>query len=250
MKKFFTYSAALIVMSIFIVGFVAVFSTGTSDNSELPRDNVVTVEKEGVLEGYTYQDLLDKTPVVIMAHVKSVADPIQIMPVSGTTLSNFTDFTLTVDEVFRGDISVGDEVVVRIEGGQTNGLNVVVEESPELSMNSQMLMFLYQPNMGGAYNTTGDYYYIQGVSQGAFVQAENNENSYVNYAGNITLTLFCIPFGFGTLVFGYRKTPLAENKKYVPCILKYVRCISKYVRPFFRGQKPRVYGTFGTEDFA
>ena len=124
-----------------------------------------------------------------MALVKSVADPIQIMPVSGTTLSNFTDFTLTVDEVFRGDISVGDEVVVRIEGGQTNGLNVVVEESPELSMNSQMLMFLYQPNMGGAYNTTGDYYYIQGVSQGAFVQAENNENSYVNYAGNITLTL-------------------------------------------------------------
>ena len=189
MKKFFTYSAELIVISIFIVEFVAVFSTGTSDNSELPRDNVVTVEKEGVLEGYTYQDLLDKTPVVIMAHVKSVADPIQIMPVSGTTLSNFTDFTLTVDEVFRGDISVGDEVVVRIEGGQTNGLNVVVEESPELSMNSQMLMFLYQPNMGGAYNTTGDYYYIQGVSQGAFVQAENNENSYVNYAGNITLTL-------------------------------------------------------------
>ena len=33
-------------------------------------------------------------------------------------------------------------------------------------------------------------------------------------------------------------------------ISKYVRCISKYVRPFFRGQKPRVYGTFGTEDFA
>ena len=68
--------------------------------------------------------------------------------------------------------------------------------------------------------------------------------------GNKILILFYIYFGFGTLVFGYRKTPLAENKKYVPCILKYVRCISKYVRPIFRGIKPRVYWTFGAEGFA
>ena len=46
------------------------------------------------------------------------------------------------------------------------------------------------------------------------------------------------------------ETPVGSGLKYVPCILKYVRCISKYVRPFFRGQKPRVYGTFGAEDFA
>ena len=68
--------------------------------------------------------------------------------------------------------------------------------------------------------------------------------------GNKILILFYIYFGFGTLVFGYRKTPPAENKKYVRENLKYVRCISKYVRPIFRGLKPRVYGTFGAEDFA
>ena len=57
--------------------------------------------------------------------------------------------------------------------------------------------------------------------------------------GNKILILFYIYFGFGTLVFGYRKTPLAENKKYVPCILKYVRPISKYVRHIFRGFQSR-----------
>lgn len=214
MKKNLTYSVILFGVTIFIMGFIAVLSVGVNNSSKVADNDVVTVEKEGVLEGYTYKDLLDRTPVIIMAHVKKISDPIQIIPVSGATPSNFTDYTLSVDEVLRGEVNVDDEIVVRIEGGETNGLNVVVEESPALLTDGKMLMFIYQPNMGGAYNTTGDYYYIQGVNQGVFTNEEHDENSYINYSGNIAITLDALRTDLLTMSRGRTMSATDEDRVY------------------------------------
>ena len=132
-----------------------------------------TMHKSGLIEGYTYEDLLEKSPVIVLGRVAEQADPVQIMAAGNGGVSNFTDYTVEVLDGLRGGFSSGDELTVRVEGGEANGLNVVVEEAPELHEDDVFLMFLYAPEMGGGYNTQGDYYYVVGVNQGLFENAEN-----------------------------------------------------------------------------
>lgn len=157
------------------------------DNKNFSDEDVTVAYKSGILEEYTYQDLVNDSPVVVTSHVVDVSEPFQIIPVSGAAPSNFTDVTIEVDEVLRGDVEVGDQLTVRVEGGQVEKLNVVVEESPEFNMGDDNLLFLYQPGMGGAYNTEGDYYYVLGLYQGAFYP-ENSVDSVKSMAEDVSTT--------------------------------------------------------------
>lgn len=147
----------------------------TSSPETYPGEEVITVQKSGLIEEYTYEDLIQEAPVIVVGQVVGFSDPFQIIPVYGGDPSIFTDVSFQVDHVLRGEGSLGKVLNIRKEGGQINGLQVIVEESPDLELGHSYLLFLYQPKMGGGFNTLGDYYYVLGMEQGVFPLTRDEE---------------------------------------------------------------------------
>lgn len=175
----------LLLLLLLPLALLAMIAFAAMPDSEAPAE-AQQAESESLLRGYSYEDLLHETPVIVVAEVTDVAAPIQVQHASGNgAVNNFTDYTLVISDVLRGEMAVGDSLAVRLEGGEVNGLNVVSENAPTLALGDQRLFFLYQPNMGGAYNTEGEYYYIVGVNQGVFTEADG---SYHN-ATELSLSL-------------------------------------------------------------
>ena len=96
-----------------------------------------------------------------------------------------------VDKVIMGT-PYNDTVVIRIPGGTVGNRTEKYEENPVLEVGKQYLLFLSKPDMGGSYNTVGDYYYVQGLKQGVYKVTGNNE--FVSlYGEKITADSLVIP---------------------------------------------------------
>ena len=84
----------------------------------------------------------------------------------------FSEQTVKIERVFMGDDGL-ETVAVRQQGGTVGLRTDYYTENPVLKTESRYLLFLYQPDMGGGYNTEGDYYYIRGRYQGAYEAASD-----------------------------------------------------------------------------
>lgn len=129
---------------------------------------------QGALEGFTPEELKEKSHLVIAGTVTGISTPFMIEAVPGPC-SNFTDYYVTVSEVLRGDAQAGDTVTVRVEGGEAGPFRVISEVDPVLAQGDECLLFLFRHNVGGGYNTQGDYYWILGRIQGAYLKEEGGE---------------------------------------------------------------------------
>lgn len=139
----------------------------TTENWQFDNeDNNISQGESGLLPSYSYQDLLNQAPVIVTGYV---ADEtlIKIEPVGGGSTAPFTDYTVEVEDVLRGSLDTGEQITVRVQGGDSAS-GVGVEDSVQFALNDEVLLFLYQPKMGGSYNTEGDYYYVLGQSQGVY----------------------------------------------------------------------------------
>ena len=45
---------------------------------------------------------------------------------------------------------------------------MIWEDAPTLEVDETYLLFLYKPQMGGSFNTEGDYYYLSGDTRGIY----------------------------------------------------------------------------------
>lgn len=146
---------------------IAVMLTGmlVSGCSSVPEETTQVVS--GSMVELTQQEMITRSSLVAIGSVSEISDAFQIKPVNGGDPSVFTDYTVEVSDILRGELD-SDTVSVRIQGGTANGMTTIAEEAPELEKGQTYLLYLYQPGRGGSYNTEGDYYYITGVSQGVF----------------------------------------------------------------------------------
>ena len=62
-----------------------------------------------------------------------------------------------------------------------NNVNLINEDAPDFQIGDDVVVFLYQTNMGSGYNTEGDYYYVLGVNQGAYF-AQNTRDGVIHFA--------------------------------------------------------------------
>lgn len=139
----------------------------TGDN--LPESICV---HSGTLKEFTYDDLLNNSTLIVRAKLTGTSDSFEIKPVFGESTSIFTDYYFVVDDVFLGDFDITSNLKVRIEGGKVGNQLLIAEEAPKLENGEEVILFLYQPNMGGGYNTKDDScYYITGLNQGVFYDA-------------------------------------------------------------------------------
>jgi hypothetical protein len=141
-------------------------------------DQVVdTIAVSSSLVAKDVPQLIESSDIIACGTVVSKNAPIKILPVFGGDFSIFSDFIFEIENSYlhANATPENSSVSVRIHGGTVDGLNVIVEEAPVLEVGGKYLLFLYRPGRGGGYNTVGDYYYVNGASQGIYIM---NENEY------------------------------------------------------------------------
>ena len=74
---------------------------------------------------------------------------------------NFTDYYLTVEEVYRGEAAAGDILSVRVEEGLVGTVWVETAHEPKIRLGDTVLIYLYQ--------TDGDYYYVLNGKRGYYL---------------------------------------------------------------------------------
>ena len=115
------------------------------------------------------EELVEQSHLIVRGQVTSISPAFKIEATGGGTLI-FTDYTISVKEVYRGkDVN---EVIVRQEGGQVGDQKIICENTPVLDVGKEFIFFLYQPSLGVGFDTGGDYYKINGVNQGLFAVEE------------------------------------------------------------------------------
>lgn len=127
---------------------------------------IVTVVS-GTIAEKTIDDLEKSSACIIKGEVVDVSDPFQVTSVSGESTA-FTDYYLRINESLRGNRENGEVVVIRTRGGLIESELVFDETGPYLELGQQYLVFLLSPDVGGGFNTEGDYYYVNGSTQGIY----------------------------------------------------------------------------------
>lgn len=106
------------------------------------------------------------------------------MPVFGNSPSIFTDYNFAVEETIYGERINDETITVRVQGGKYKNSRLIVEDAPLFEEKEEVVLFLYHPNMGGGYNTKGDYYYILGMNQGVFYPNAQDHNTFMDVYSN------------------------------------------------------------------
>lgn len=141
-----------------------------------------TVHVSGLLEYKSVDDLFCQSSLVAVGQITGQSDAFRVQHVSEDSAVNFTDYTFSISSLLQGQPDT-DTVTVRVLGGTANNITEIYEESPSFVENETYLLFLYQPGMGGAYNTAGDYYYLCGSNQGVF--SADASGRYVSVHGEV-----------------------------------------------------------------
>lgn len=139
-------------------------SVTATSNKE--HTSVTTQNISGTVAGLTQDDLIERSCLVAIGTVAN-SESFQIQPANGANPSVFTDYTVKVSDIIRGEAEA-DSIIVRVQGGKTETLATVADEEAKLEDKKTYLLFLYKPERGGDYNTEGDYYYVTGAFQGAY----------------------------------------------------------------------------------
>lgn len=139
---------------------------------------IVTQRVSGIIEEMDMDELTEKSNLIIRGVVADIGTPIQIEAVGGG-ITNFTNYTIQVSDVISGTET--ETAIVRVQGGTVNDLEVICDEAPDLVLGKEYILFLYRPDLGGGYNTTGDYHYITGMYQGVY-EIGDGDSEFVKMA--------------------------------------------------------------------
>lgn len=143
--------------------------------SEVEKKGLTKVYVSGMIEYMSEEDLVENSTLIIRGTVTGQSDSFEIMAVTGG-ISTYTDYYVEVTQVLRGSSAkAGDTVNIRMEGGEVDGIETIVDYMPPLEISDEMILYLKRPGRGGGFNTEGDYYYIVGSCQGAYILDKSNK---------------------------------------------------------------------------
>lgn len=144
---------------------VSSMSVSTSNGGQTEVQELVTQYVTGTVSEKKLDDLVRESNLIIHGTVEGPGQGLQIQAVGGG-ITNYTDYTVHVEETFAGDTQ--ESVTVRVKGGIAGNLEVICDYAPDLEEGKEYLLFLLKPDQGGGYNTEGDYYYVTGSFQGVY----------------------------------------------------------------------------------
>lgn len=124
----------------------------------------------------SFEKLIQDSPVIIQGHVKSIGankwntlDGEEPKKISENDIV-YSDAIVEVDKVFKGNVSDGKTIIVRVYKGENKKLfgESKDDKKPRLSENENVVLFLI--NDKSIYNilNSNDYYVINGLAKGKF----------------------------------------------------------------------------------
>ena len=165
-KRHLLTKFAVIIFAL-VITLIAVNATMDSTMDSTQDEEIIT-HISSALVYRSLDDLMVTSDLILRGSVIS-SSSFKIAPVFGGEPMIFTDYLIRPAAVLRGEAK--NDVTVRIKGGNLDNETVISDAGPDLTKGEEYLLFLYSPNMGGGYNTEGDYYYVRGANQGAFSKA-------------------------------------------------------------------------------
>ena len=143
-------------------------------NSLISRINSIRISYSyGSLVALSTEDLLRDATIIAIGEVTGKSKSYHIESTNGGR-NIYTDTYFTISNVLKGE-PYAETVSIRQEGGSVGTSTVIVDCEPKLKEGHEYLLFLYNTNCGGPFETRDDYYYICGLPQGTFVKAEDGE---------------------------------------------------------------------------
>ena len=142
-------------------------TAATDESSVGPSQTTQTFYVSNLVLEMSVTDLIEESNLVARCVFKEASDAFRIESTTGG-IKHYTDYYFEVSEAYRGEIPDNGIITVRQEGGTVNGVTFEVETASDFEVDKSYLLFLYQPGMGGGFNTEGDYYYITGSFQGVY----------------------------------------------------------------------------------
>lgn len=170
---------AIVLGCLFLLAVIIYVCFGASQQADA-NSNASEIQEVSVATTYpdrTLDEMISESSLIIYGTVVSASEPFAISPTNGGDASNFVDYTVSVQEDYRSDGAAPDSVAVRIQGGLVGNVNMVCENEPVLSIGDSYVFFLYQPGIGGGYNTAGDYYYVLGGENGVYSLDSGNTDT-------------------------------------------------------------------------
>ena len=146
-----------------------------SSSGLYPSDENITINNYKA--EVSKEEIIQASSLVVNGEIVGIPKTLKIAPVGGGDPSVFTDYSFNIDKVFRGNAKEGATITVRVQGGVKNDISVNIVDGIEFSVGEKYMLFLYQPNAGGWYNTLGDYFYPADI----YKQASNNNGDSIAY---------------------------------------------------------------------
>ena len=174
-KKNLILSASISVILIIVLAVTLTYT--------LSHMNIQKVAVKGVTLHYDFDELIEASNVIVKGRIKGDADTFTVHPTTGGDDSVFTQYQFEVDDVIRGDITAGETIGIRFEGGQNGNLRVInFSEEIDLNDNDRMVLFLRRVTVGDGLTTNDEFYMVVGGGgQGIFYLDEEAEaETYVS----------------------------------------------------------------------
>ena len=140
-----------------------------------------TIIVSGSLVRRDIDNLFETSNLIVLCTITSEQESFFVHRVDDG-IDILSDQFARIDKVFMGEpVGDGVNITIRSLGGTVGDHTVSHNENPVLQIDEQYLLFLYKPDMGGSYNTDGDYYYIRGLYQGVYGVTDTGE--FVSHTG-------------------------------------------------------------------
>ncbi|MDO5784388.1 MAG: hypothetical protein Q4P20_04910 [Eubacteriales bacterium] len=161
---------------------LGILLTGCGDRA-VTEQSVVgsrTEQQTGsVLPAMTQEDMIAQSTLIVRGVVTERSEPFYIAPSNGGDPGSFTDYTVSVSEVLYGD-SGTRQIAVRVQGKTENA--GTADYAPELPIDKELLIYLYEPDEDDLYRTDGTYYYVTGMYRGVYLLDTSGDTAqFVNW---------------------------------------------------------------------
>lgn len=115
--------------------------------------------------------------LIVEGVVVGISEPFEVVSDTNEPLSVFRYYYVKPNNIIKNTIehNENDLIPIRVEGGETENLRSVFEESPKLKLNDEKLFFLVLYGGGGGTQTNDYYFDVVGVNQGIL---EKNSSIY------------------------------------------------------------------------
>jgi hypothetical protein len=166
-----SFYVAIVVVVIIATGLVIVLANSlTNDSRNTTPKNGAVLTIDSLYPEYSLVEMVEHSQTVVVGKVIGVSEPFMVAPVLNGDPRYFTDYYFEINRVLYGNQTrAGTTISVRTLGGGNNVFTVESEHSPNLAVNSELMLFLFQKNDGLDYNTQGDHFYILNEKQGSCV---------------------------------------------------------------------------------